>query len=165
VVKGNPKRFWLQNAGEIAGKPFSDNGLRQKRPWNSGLNNPVLALLSAFLPTTRRPVFHSSINPICVNARLCRRDDRSAASVGNLISHLRGALIGTGNCPPEAQRHFDQLNPDFGDLREPLQCSDSSLAEALNDPILHRFVETLDVGAAGRLLNFFSMLLVAGRGL
>jgi hypothetical protein len=36
----------------------------------ASLNNPILAFLSAFIPTKRRPVFHFSINPICVNVPL-----------------------------------------------------------------------------------------------
>ncbi len=51
---------------------------------------------------------------------------------------------------PEAQRHIDQLNRDFGNLREMLQSSDSSLAEALFDPVLSRFADTLDTAAAAR---------------
>lgn len=50
--------------------------------------------------------------------------------------------------PPEAQRHIDQLNRDFGNLREILQSSDSSLAEALIDPILDRFADSLATVAA-----------------
>lgn len=50
---------------------------------------------------------------------------------------------------PEAQRHIDQLNRDFGNLRELLQSSDSSLAEALIDPVLHHFAATLDTIATG----------------
>ena len=52
--------------------------------------------------------------------------------------------------PPEAQRHIDQLNRDFGNLRELLQSSDSSLAAALIDPVLDRFAETLDSVATAR---------------
>jgi hypothetical protein len=51
---------------------------------------------------------------------------------------------------PEAQRDIDQLNRDFGNLRELLQSSDSSLAEALFDPVLGRFSETLDTVATAR---------------
>lgn len=54
------------------------------------------------------------------------------------------------NTPPAAQRHIDQLNRDFGNLRELLQSSDSSLAEVLIDPVLHRFAETLDSVATVR---------------
>lgn len=70
--------------------------------------------------------------------------------------HLAELIVGLRagadreTAPPEAQRHIDQLNRDFGDLRELLQCSDSSLAEALIDPVLHRFAETLDSVATGR---------------
>ena len=52
--------------------------------------------------------------------------------------------------PPDAQRHIDQLNRDFGNLRELLQSSESSLAEALIDPVLDRFIETLEAVATAR---------------
>jgi hypothetical protein len=45
--------------------------------------------------------------------------------------------------PQETQRQIDQLNRDFGNLRDILQSSDSSLTEALIDPVLDRFAETL----------------------
>jgi hypothetical protein len=45
--------------------------------------------------------------------------------------------------PPETQQHIDQLNRDFGNLREILQNSNSALAAALIDAVLDRFVETL----------------------
>ncbi len=43
----------------------------------------------------------------------------------------------------EAQRFIDQLNRDFGNLRELLQNSESSLAEALIEPTLTHFAESL----------------------
>jgi hypothetical protein len=49
---------------------------------------------------------------------------------------------------PEAQLHIDQLNRQFGNLRELLQSTDSSLAEALIEPVLRRFGEALDAVAA-----------------
>jgi hypothetical protein len=52
--------------------------------------------------------------------------------------------------PPETQRHIEQLNRDFGNLRELLQGSDLSLAEALIDPVLDRFAETLATVATAR---------------
>ena len=51
---------------------------------------------------------------------------------------------------PEAQRHIDQLNRDFGNLRELLQGSDPSLAEALIAPVLDRFAETLSTVTSAR---------------
>lgn len=45
--------------------------------------------------------------------------------------------------PPETRRHIDSLNCDFGNLRELLQSTDSSLVEALIDPVRDRFSETL----------------------
>jgi len=51
---------------------------------------------------------------------------------------------------PEAQRHIEQLNRDFGNLREILQSSDLSFTEALLDPVLDRFAESLAAVAADR---------------
>jgi hypothetical protein len=62
--------------------------------------------------------------------------------LAELIVDLRaGANRETTN--PEAQRHIDQLNRDFGNLRELLQHADPSLASALIEPVRDRFVETL----------------------
>jgi hypothetical protein len=52
--------------------------------------------------------------------------------------------------PPESQKHIDRLNRDFGNLRELLQTSEPSLSEALIDPVLDRFVETLAMVAEAR---------------
>jgi hypothetical protein len=52
--------------------------------------------------------------------------------------------------PAETQRHIDQLNRDFGNLRELLQGPDLSLADALLEPVLGRFAETLAAVAAAR---------------
>jgi hypothetical protein len=62
--------------------------------------------------------------------------------LAELIVGLRGGADREATAP-EAQWHIDQLNRDFGNLRELLQSSDSSLAEALFDPVLRRFAETL----------------------
>jgi len=73
--------------------------------------------------------------------------------VGCQLAELSVGLRGGADreaTTPEAQRHIDQLNRDFGNLRELLQSSDSSLAEALVDPVLRRFAETLDTAVAAR---------------
>jgi hypothetical protein len=63
--------------------------------------------------------------------------------------HLAELIVGlragadADTTSPEARRHIDQLNRDFGNLRELLQGSDSSLTEALLDPVLDRFAESL----------------------
>jgi len=72
-----------------------------------------------------------------------------ACQLAELIVGLRGGADREATTP-EAQRHIDQLNRDFGNLRELLQSSDSSLAEALVDPVLRRFAETLDTAVAAR---------------
>jgi hypothetical protein len=69
--------------------------------------------------------------------------------LAELIVGLRGEA-GRENTPPETQLQIDQLNRDFGNLRELLQSSDPSLAEALIDPVLRRFAETLDSVATAR---------------
>ena len=66
--------------------------------------------------------------------------------LAELIVGLRGGAARDATSP-EAQRHIDQLNRDFGNLRELLQSSDSSLAEVLIDPVLRRFDESLDAVA------------------
>ncbi len=66
--------------------------------------------------------------------------------LAELIVGLRGGADREAT-PPEAQRLIDQLNRDFGNLRELLQSPDSSLAEALIDPVLRRFADTLDAVA------------------
>jgi hypothetical protein len=50
----------------------------------------------------------------------------------------------------DAQPHIDQLNRDFGNLREILQNADSSLVGALIDPVLDRFTDTLATAASAR---------------
>jgi hypothetical protein len=70
--------------------------------------------------------------------------------------HLAELIVGLRagaereNTPPEAQRRIDQLNRDFGNLREILQSDDSSLAQALIDPVLDRFTESLSMVATAR---------------
>jgi len=66
--------------------------------------------------------------------------------LAELIVGLRGGAD-RETTAREDQRHIDQLNRDFGNLRELLQSSDSSLAEALIDPVLERFAETLNTAA------------------
>ncbi|HEV8058371.1 MAG TPA: hypothetical protein VGP68_00740 [Gemmataceae bacterium] len=70
--------------------------------------------------------------------------------------HLAELIVGLRDgadreaVPVDTQRHIDQLNRDFGNLREILQNSDVSLAVALIDPVLDRFTETLDRVATDR---------------
>ena len=51
---------------------------------------------------------------------------------------------------PDAQAQIDRLNRAFGNLREILQNSDASLADALIDPVMDRFAETLATVATAR---------------
>lgn len=53
--------------------------------------------------------------------------------------------------PPEAQRHIDQLNRDFGNLRDVLLNSDASLAGALVEPVVQCFAEDLVIIATDRV--------------
>jgi hypothetical protein len=69
--------------------------------------------------------------------------------LAELIVGLR-AGCDRDNVPAEAQQHIDQLNRDFGNLREILATNDSSLALALVDPVLDRFAETLATVATAR---------------
>lgn len=63
--------------------------------------------------------------------------------LAELIVGLR-ANADRESAPLETQQNIDQLNRDFGNLRELLQGSDLSLAEALIEGVLDRFAETLD---------------------
>lgn len=73
---------------------------------------------------------------------------RVGCHLAELIVGLRDADWET--TPSEVQGHVDQLNRDFGNLREVLQNSDPRLAEALVEPVLQRFVETLNTVAEAR---------------
>jgi hypothetical protein len=66
-----------------------------------------------------------------------------------LIVGLRGDAD-RESTPPETQRSIDQLNRAFGNLRELLEGDDVSLAEALLDPVLDCFAETLATVATAR---------------
>ena len=50
----------------------------------------------------------------------------------------------------DPQPLIDQLNRDFGNLREVLTGAEAGLAESLLEPVLARFTETLDAVAADR---------------
>ena len=67
--------------------------------------------------------------------------------LAELIADLRGDAD-RESTPPETQRHIDQLNRDFGNVRELLQRSEPSLAEALLEPVVDRFAESLAAIAA-----------------
>lgn len=67
--------------------------------------------------------------------------------LAELIVGLRGDADREAT-PPEVQRHIDQLNRDFGNLREVLQSTESSLAASLVEPVASRFAETLGAVAA-----------------
>ncbi len=71
---------------------------------------------------------------------------------GHLAELIVGLRAGSdrSNTPDDAQRHIDQLNRDFGNLRELLQSADASLAETLIGPVLDRFNETLAVVVTAR---------------
>ena len=73
--------------------------------------------------------------------------------VGTHLAELIVDLRAGNDCkstPQEAQHSIDQLNRDFGNLREILRSSDSSLTEALLDPVRDRFIESLAVVATAR---------------
>jgi hypothetical protein len=83
----------------------------------------------------------------------CRVDDTPDVPLGlrifslgcrlaELITRLRSGAVRL-DTPPETQRLIDQLNRDFGNLREILQQPGPELAAALFEPVIDRFVETL----------------------
>lgn len=79
---------------------------------------------------------------------------RIGCLLAELIVGLR-AEFDRESTPEETQRHIDQLNRDFGNLREILQTSDESLGESLLTPVLERFAQNLsDVAAARPEVDF-----------
>lgn len=69
--------------------------------------------------------------------------------LAELITDLRNAA--NHQLPvPQAQQLIDQLNRDFGNLRELLQNSEPSLAASLIDPVIDRFTESLTSVASVR---------------
>jgi hypothetical protein len=66
-----------------------------------------------------------------------------AELIGGLRADGKSASLGM-------QQHIDQLNRDFGNLRELLQDTDSSLAAALISPVLERFADDLNNVAKDR---------------
>ena len=121
----NTAKLYDAEAGRTRATRVTDSAPREDGPWPSG----GAAFPSATPPTCR---WESA----CLVRLSTRRADRWPACRSR-----------PGNAPPEAQRHIDQLNRDFGNLRDILQSSDASLAGALIDPVLHRFAETLDTAA------------------
>jgi hypothetical protein len=65
--------------------------------------------------------------------------------LAELIEHLRESA---GSDVDETRQHIDRLNRDFGNLREILRGDDLAAASSLIEPVMARFVETLD--AVGR---------------
>lgn len=73
--------------------------------------------------------------------------------LAELIVDIRGEAT-MQSAAIELQQFTDQLNRDFGNLRELLQSSEPSLAEALIEPVMTRFAESLaDVASARPLLT------------
>jgi hypothetical protein len=70
--------------------------------------------------------------------------------LAEVITDLRGDAE-NGPADLEARQFIDQLNRDFGNVREVLQSSDESVAEALIQPVLSRFTDTLAAVAAARV--------------
>ena len=63
-----------------------------------------------------------------------------AGHLGELISDLRGE---SNSINKHDQHEIDQLNREFGNLREVLQTDHSAAVEALAGPVIDRFTETL----------------------
>jgi hypothetical protein len=71
------------------------------------------------------------------------------AHLSEIIYALRGGAD-RDSTPADAQQHIDRLNRDFGNLREILQTGDASLAASLIEPVIERFIESLEVAARSR---------------
>lgn len=64
--------------------------------------------------------------------------------LAELIVDLRKDEASPLASSPTARQLIDQLNRDFGNLREILQNSEPSFAEMLIEPVIHHFRESLD---------------------
>jgi hypothetical protein len=71
------------------------------------------------------------------------------ARLAELFVDLRSESSPAGEASP-GQPLIDRLNRDFGNLRNVLQSSDSSLTEALIQPVIDRLIESLAATAAAR---------------
>lgn len=69
---------------------------------------------------------------------------------GGHLAELIDAIRGGGETAPAVQHVIDRLNRDFGNLREILQSAEPSLAEAILQPVLDRFSESLAAVALAR---------------
>ncbi|HEX9640468.1 MAG TPA: hypothetical protein VGB13_04070, partial [Candidatus Krumholzibacteria bacterium] len=67
-------------------------------------------------------------------------------AIGTHLSELIGDLKG----PAESRELIDRLNREFGNVLEMARAEDAASAEALLEPVLDRFAETLEVVAAAR---------------
>lgn len=70
--------------------------------------------------------------------------------LAELIDAIRSQADDPSTAPPLPQQFIDQLNRDFGNLREVLQTSEPSVALALINPVLNRFAESLAAVASAR---------------
>jgi hypothetical protein len=69
--------------------------------------------------------------------------------LAELITDIRGELAAAPG-GPDAQQWIGQLNRDFGNMREVLQNSDPTLADALYRPVIDRFTDSLAGVASSR---------------
>lgn len=68
-------------------------------------------------------------------------------NLAELIVDLRAGATREAT-PVTTQRHIDQLNRHFGNLREVLQSADATLADAIFSPVVASFVESLSTVAS-----------------
>lgn len=72
-----------------------------------------------------------------------------AAHLSELVSDIR-AEDEAATAAPDARRVIDQLNRDFGNLRDILQSTEPSRGEALLQPVIERFSDSLSAVAQAR---------------
>jgi hypothetical protein len=68
--------------------------------------------------------------------------------IGCRLAEVIASLKSGTDISTEAREHIDRLNRNFGNLREILQGDDVSLAVALIEPVMDRFIESLDTTTA-----------------
>jgi hypothetical protein len=89
----------------------------------------------------KEPVWSSSFSAEDADEPLVVHLFGIGCHLAELIDDIRGPA--KSSVEPQVQRFIDHLNRDFGNLRELLQTSELSVAEALLHPVIDRFIDTL----------------------
>ena len=133
---------WARVSGP---RPWHDR--RSHLAWGAGLRTPPLARPQVSFRAGRGSPDPAPARRPRLISRRQESPDPAPGTTAGLIS--RWARV-SGPAPGTTAGLIDQLNRDFGILREVLTGAEAALAESLLEPVLARFTETLDAVAADR---------------